>query len=252
MGPPGAPCRWVPVSPVGSRGHVSGGGGRQRWDSGSSAVLRCSTRCGRGSRGCDAERGRAGRCEPEDGSPVRGRSRGCRVVAVRARELLAGEVHRPGRGSGMRRGLVSDRAGMRVHGTTAAWPAEAFAELEADCLLPVPEPYDVPVFNRGQGASRLPRRGRPRVVLGARALPGPPAGQTVHPTPRSFPVVVFMIQVSRFRAASRAGWPISGRIRVAGGPKQGRRVRPLWHEVEEPYVARTVTCITLRLAGGLA
>jgi hypothetical protein len=42
----------------------------------------------------------------------------------------------------------AQRAGMRVHGTTAARPAEAFAELEAGCLLPVPEPYDVPVFRR--------------------------------------------------------------------------------------------------------
>lgn len=42
----------------------------------------------------------------------------------------------------------AERAGMRIHGTTQARPAEAFAELEAGCLLPVPEPYDVPVFKR--------------------------------------------------------------------------------------------------------
>lgn len=42
----------------------------------------------------------------------------------------------------------AEGAGMRVHGTTQARPAEAFAELEASCLLPVPEPYDVPVFKR--------------------------------------------------------------------------------------------------------
>jgi transposase len=41
-----------------------------------------------------------------------------------------------------------ERAGMRIHGTTARRPAEMFAELEAGCLLPVPEPYDVPVFTR--------------------------------------------------------------------------------------------------------
>lgn len=42
----------------------------------------------------------------------------------------------------------AERAGMRIHGTTQARPAEAFAELEASCLLPVPEPYDVPVFTK--------------------------------------------------------------------------------------------------------
>jgi transposase len=41
-----------------------------------------------------------------------------------------------------------ERAGMRIHGTTQARPAQAFAELEADRLLPAPEPYDVPVFKR--------------------------------------------------------------------------------------------------------
>jgi hypothetical protein len=42
----------------------------------------------------------------------------------------------------------ADRAGMRIHGTTAARPAEMFAEIESRCLLPVPEPYDVPIFSR--------------------------------------------------------------------------------------------------------
>ncbi len=42
----------------------------------------------------------------------------------------------------------AERAGMRIHGTTQARPAEAFAELEASCLLPVPEPYDQPVFTK--------------------------------------------------------------------------------------------------------
>lgn len=41
-----------------------------------------------------------------------------------------------------------DRAGMRIHGTTARRPAEMFAELEARCLLPVPDPYDQPIFTR--------------------------------------------------------------------------------------------------------
>jgi transposase len=41
-----------------------------------------------------------------------------------------------------------DRAGMRIHGTTARRPVEMFTELEASCLLPVPEPYDQPIFTR--------------------------------------------------------------------------------------------------------
>ena len=42
-----------------------------------------------------------------------------------------------------------DVAGMRIHGTIAARPAEVFADCEAAALLPPPaEPYDVPVFTR--------------------------------------------------------------------------------------------------------
>jgi transposase len=37
-------------------------------------------------------------------------------------------------------------AGLRVHGTTQARPAEVFAAEEQPVLLAVPEPYDVPVF----------------------------------------------------------------------------------------------------------
>jgi transposase len=40
------------------------------------------------------------------------------------------------------------RAGMRIHGTTALRPAEHFAAAEAGCLLPVPAPYDQPIFTR--------------------------------------------------------------------------------------------------------
>jgi transposase len=39
-----------------------------------------------------------------------------------------------------------DVAGMRIHGTTAARPAEVFAAAEAGALLPLSLPYDVPVF----------------------------------------------------------------------------------------------------------
>ncbi len=39
-------------------------------------------------------------------------------------------------------------AGMRIHGTIQARPAEVFAEFEAAALLPLSLPYDVPVFTR--------------------------------------------------------------------------------------------------------
>jgi hypothetical protein len=42
----------------------------------------------------------------------------------------------------------SNRAGMRVHGTTQARPVEMFTQVERRCLLPVPAPYDVPIFGR--------------------------------------------------------------------------------------------------------
>jgi transposase len=42
----------------------------------------------------------------------------------------------------------AQRAGMRIHGTTAQRPAEHFTAVEAGCLLPVPAPYDVPIFTR--------------------------------------------------------------------------------------------------------
>ena len=42
----------------------------------------------------------------------------------------------------------ADRAGMRIHGSTQARPAELFAQAEASVLLPVPAAYDVPVFTR--------------------------------------------------------------------------------------------------------
>jgi len=41
-----------------------------------------------------------------------------------------------------------ERAGMRIHGTTARRPVEMFTEREKPCLLEVPGPYDVPVFTR--------------------------------------------------------------------------------------------------------
>jgi hypothetical protein len=41
-----------------------------------------------------------------------------------------------------------ERAGMRIHGTTQQRPAEHFAATEAGALLPVPAPYDQPIFTR--------------------------------------------------------------------------------------------------------
>jgi transposase len=41
-----------------------------------------------------------------------------------------------------------DVAGMRIHGTIAARPAQVFTEHEAGVLLPLPVPYDVPVFSK--------------------------------------------------------------------------------------------------------
>jgi transposase len=43
-------------------------------------------------------------------------------------------------------GWCRDTAGMRIHGTIQARPAEVFTASEAGLLLPCPEPYDVPVF----------------------------------------------------------------------------------------------------------
>ena len=41
-----------------------------------------------------------------------------------------------------------EQAGMRIHGTIHARPAEVFAQVEAPCLLPVPAPYDQPIFTQ--------------------------------------------------------------------------------------------------------
>ncbi|WP_220454422.1 hypothetical protein [Nocardioides immobilis] len=81
----------------------------------------------------------------------------------------------------------AERAGMRTHGITQRRPAEAFAELEAGCLLPVPEPYDQPVFtwvkvHREYHLEVAKRCNRSRALSGP--APGRPrrqrAGQAVH------------------------------------------------------------------------
>jgi hypothetical protein len=44
------------------------------------------------------------------------------------------------------RAWCTDVAGQRIHGTIQARPADVFAEREAGLLLPVAEPYEVPIF----------------------------------------------------------------------------------------------------------
>lgn len=99
--------------------------------------------------------------------------------AVRARQLLGrGDVsstwprarRAPRCGAEMSPGRGSDR-------TTAARPIEVFTELEADAILPRPASMTCRC-SPGEGPPRLPRRGRPRPLLGARApdraVPGRP------------------------------------------------------------------------------
>ena len=94
-----------------------------------------------------------------------------RVGAVCARQLLGrGDVRRPGRRAGPRpRRGARERAGKRIHGTIQARPAEVFAELEAPLPAAGPERLRRAGASPGQGAPRLPRRGRQGAVLGARA-----------------------------------------------------------------------------------
>jgi hypothetical protein len=100
-----------------------------------------------------------------------------------------------------------ETAGMRVHGTTARRPAEMFAELEAGCLLPLPEPYDQPVFTR-VNPPRLPRGSRPGVVLGAgasaRLEPGRPRRQParVLSSPSRRPYITRRAMISRTQVRS--------------------------------------------------
>lgn len=67
----------------------------------------------------------------------------------------------------------SQRAGMRIHGTTAARPTEMFTEVEASCLLPVPVAYDVPTFTR----VKVHRDFHVEVAKALRSLPAQWIGQ---------------------------------------------------------------------------
>ena len=70
------------------------------------------------------------------------------------------------------------RAGLRVHGTTQAQPAEVCVTEERCRLLPAPvEAYDPADLRDAEGVPRPPRRGRPLALLGA--------GQPDRPTRRS-------------------------------------------------------------------
>ena len=63
-----------------------------------------------------------------------------------------------------------ERAGLRVHGTTQARPAEVFAAEEQPRLVPAPTERLRPADLRDrEGASRSSHRGRQGAVLGARA-----------------------------------------------------------------------------------
>jgi hypothetical protein len=106
MGPPGAPVRWVLGSAVGSPRHVSGRAGRQRWDSGRSAWLRCARYCGPGSR------------EPVCGRSPSGRGWTARLLAAMSRQPEAEGLTREA-------GVAAHRpAGRRGAGAGASGTAE--------------------------------------------------------------------------------------------------------------------------------
>ena len=69
----------------------------------------------------------------------------------------------------------SERAGMRIHGTTQARPAEVFEAEEAPVLLPVPADYDVPVFR----AAKVHRDHHIEVGKALYSVPGDYIGQLV-------------------------------------------------------------------------
>jgi transposase len=68
------------------------------------------------------------------------------------------------------------RAGLRVHGTTQARPAEVFAEEELSRLLPAPtEPYDLPLYSR----PKVHRDHHVEVVKALYSVPGNLIGSRV-------------------------------------------------------------------------
>lgn len=70
----------------------------------------------------------------------------------------------------------SERAGMRIHGTIQARPAEVFDAEEAPVLLPVPADYDVPVFT----VAKVHRDHHIELGRALYSVPGDYIGQSVH------------------------------------------------------------------------
>nr|QKY82448.1 IS21 family transposase [Arthrobacter sp. IN13] len=68
-----------------------------------------------------------------------------------------------------------ERAGMRIHGTTAARPLEVFEAEEAPLLLPAPADYDVPVFRQ----AKVHRDHHVEVGRALYSVPGDYIGQSV-------------------------------------------------------------------------
>ena len=102
------------------------------------------------------------RHRPGPGPLAAGQAAGGAGGAVRARQLLGrGDFADLADAQARAEAWCRDGAGMRIHGTTAARPAEVFAELEAAALLPVPARLRRAGVHPGEGAPRLPRRGRP-------------------------------------------------------------------------------------------
>lgn len=82
----------------------------------------------------------------------------------------------------------SSTAGLRIHGTTAARPAELFAEVEAAALLPAPTGrYDVPIFATPKVARDL----HIEVARGLYSVPAELVGQRVQVRADSALVKVF-------------------------------------------------------------
>jgi transposase len=73
----------------------------------------------------------------------------------------------------------SQRAGMRVHGTTQARPVEVFTQVEQGCLLPVPPGYDVPVFT----AVKVHRDFHVEVAKALYSVPSSSSADTSRPVP---------------------------------------------------------------------
>lgn len=69
-----------------------------------------------------------------------------------------------------------DTAGQRIHGTTAARPAELFAELEAAAVGPVPPAYDPPTFHR----VKVHRDHHVEIARALYSVPGHLIGQHLH------------------------------------------------------------------------